>query len=80
VYGITGVMNDGYTRKTYLEVLQMDAYELRQYVAYRIADSGASSTTARVRFGRDVARLAKMAGMTVEAVLTELHEDADSIE
>jgi predicted DNA-binding ribbon-helix-helix protein len=58
----------------------MDASELRGDLAYRLAHWRGTSRRENRRFYRDLSRLARLAKMSVEALLTELHQDAELID
>jgi predicted DNA-binding ribbon-helix-helix protein len=59
---------------------EMDAFELRGDLAHRLAHWRGTSQRENMRFHRDLKRLARLARMSVEALLTELHEDAELID
>jgi hypothetical protein len=77
--GMSDVMKMRYTLRTPAEVAQMDAYDLRRDLAFRLA-AGCDEGIEEERFWRDMGYLAALAGLTVEATLTELHEDAELID
>jgi hypothetical protein len=58
----------------------MDAFELRADIAHRLAHWRGTSRRENERFHRDLKRLAGLAQMSVEALLTELHQDAELID
>jgi len=66
-------------RVGYAEILRMDAYELRMHLTLRLANWKGGERHTRW-FYDDVKRLAAMAGMSVEDVLTELRQDVELIE
>jgi predicted DNA-binding ribbon-helix-helix protein len=58
----------------------MDALELRGDLAHRLAHWKGTSRRENERFYRDLNRLARLAKMSVEALLTELHQDVELID